>query len=47
MATLKSTDYYPNFYTSESRKVRRDFGPAKSELHRCPLACSLADGGCR
>ena len=44
---MKSTEYCPNFLVCESRKVGQDFGPAKLKLHHCPLACLLADGGCR
>ena len=44
---LKSTEYCPNFFVCESRKVGRDFGPTNFELPRCPFKCLLADGGCR
>ena len=44
---LKSTEYRPNFINwDEIQKVGWGFGPTKPKLHRCPLACSLADGGC-
>ena len=44
---MKSTEYSPNFVACESRKIGQDFGPAKPELHRYPLARSLAGGECR
>ena len=47
VATAEEHRISSQFLCYECWEVGRDFGAAKSEPHRRPLVCSLADGGCR